>query len=267
MTAAAMVNGRACRLEEARLAITDEGVSRGDGAFETLGVWDGRPFAVDEHLDRLAASLRAIALPAPDRTQLAEELAQLVESAAGADASLRVYVTASGTRVLTLAPQPVRKPARRLVSQPAPWIRPLETYAPAGAKTMSYGPNMAATRAAERAGGDDALLVSIEGLVLEGPTFCVLWLRDGTVHTPALELGIVPSISRRHLLDIARELECRVVEGHWPLDELEGADEVLICSSVRDVLAMESVDDFRFPDATPVRDALSARLMARRRGR
>lgn len=265
--AAAIVDGRPCRLDEARLAITDEGVSRGDGAFETIGVWDGAPFAVDEHLERLARSLHAIGLPPPDRATLAGEAALLATSAGGADAALRIYVTASGTRVLTLADPPGARAPRRLVSQPAPWIRPLGTYRPAGAKSMSYGPNMAAIRAAQRAGGDDALLVSLEGFVLEGPTFCLLWVRDGTVHTPTLDLGIVPSISRRHLLELATEAGHHVVEGRWPVDALDGADEVLICSSARDVVAVASVDDLAFSGPTPVRDALSAGLTARRRGR
>ena len=259
MIGEALVNGEPVPLVSATLALSDDGAVRGDGAFETLGVWSGRIFRLDAHLDRLAASLAALSLPPPDLGQLRAEAGRLVEGVDG-DAAMRVYCTASGTRVLTMAPQPVRTAPRRLVLQPAPWIRPLGTWGPAGAKTMSYAPNMAASRAAVAAGGDDALLVSLEGLVLEGPTFAVLWVLAGVLQAPEMALGIVDSVSRRTLLQLAHEqgLDCEAVRA-TPSD-LAGASEVLICSSVRDVLAMARVGNVHLPAATPVRDMLSAAL-------
>lgn len=261
----ALINGRAVPLAEATLPVTDDGVARGDGAFETVGVWDGRPFRIDDHLDRLAASLAAIGLPPVDTALLRAEAESLVDGV-DADAALRIYVTGSSTRLLTLSAQPARPPTRHLVPQPAPWIRPLGTYGPAGAKTMSYMPNMAATRAAQAAGGDDALLISLEGLVLEGPTFCVLWVHDGVVRTPAVDLGVVDSISRRTLLDASRESSLEIAEGRWHLDDLAGASEFVVCSSVRPVIAARRVGDLRFADETPITDLLGRLLDARRRG-
>lgn len=261
----AMIDGKRLPLADAALPLTDEGVARGDGAFETMGVWDGRAFRPDDHLARLAGSLAAIGLPPPERDLLRAEIDELL-AGVEEDAALRVYVTASGTRVLTLSPQPARLPARVLVPQPAPWIRPLGTYAPAGAKTMSYMPNMAATRAAQAAGGDDALLVSLEGYVLEGPTFCVLWVTDGVLLTPAVELGLVDSISRRTLLEVAAEASLDVEEGRWSLDDLTGASEFLLCSSVRPLIAAQRVGALDLGAATPVRDRLADALDARRRG-
>lgn len=262
----AVVNGARVALSAAALPVTDEGVARGDGAFETMGVWDGRAFRVDDHLARLTASLESIGLPSPDTAQLRAEVDGLLADVDG-DAALRVYITGSGTRVLTLTAQPRRLPARRLVPQPAPWIAPVDAYGPAGAKTMSYMANMAATRAAQRAGGDDALLVSLDGVVLEGPTFCVLWVRDGVLHTPAVDLGIVDSISRRTLVELAQGEGYDVVEGRWRLDEVAGADEFLACSSVRPVIAARQVGDLAFADHAPVGDLLDEALEGRRRGR
>lgn len=266
MDAKAMVNGAAMPLAEARLAVTDEGVARGDGAFETVGVWDGRPFRLRDHLQRLNASLAAIDLPAVDTDLLAAEVAQLLDGVGG-DAAVRLYVTASGTRVLTLSPPPQRPDVRHLVPQPAPWIRPLGTYGPAGAKTMSYVSNMVATRAARRAGGDDALLVSLEGWVLEGPTFAVMWAAEGVLYTPPASLGIVDSISRRTLVRLAQDAGVDVVAEPRPLQHLLVADEVVAVSSVRDVLAVRRVADEVFDGPTPLRDQLAAGLRAARRGR
>ena len=261
----ALIGGRTVPLADASLSLTDEGVARGDGAFETVGVWDGRPFRFEDHLDRLTASLRAVELGEPDRGLLAEGARSLTEGLRR-DAALRLYVTASGTHIVVLAPQPDRSAPHRLVPQPAPWIRPLGTYGPAGAKTMSYGPNMAATRAARRAGGDDALLCSLEGTVLEGPTFCVLWVSAGVVHTTPVSLGIVDSISRRTLLEICKETGRQTREAQWTVEDLAEAEEFLVCSSVRDVLAVSVVADHRLPPDTPVRDELSRELERRRRG-
>jgi branched-subunit amino acid aminotransferase/4-amino-4-deoxychorismate lyase len=261
----AVIDGHATALADARLAITDDGVARGDGAFETIGVWDGAPFRLDDHLDRLDRSLGALALPPPDRETLMAEITSLLEPLGMRDAALRVFITGSGTRVVTITDQPTRPQPRRLVPQPAPWIRPLGTYGPAGAKAMSYGPNMAASRLAQRAGGDDALLVSLEGLILEGPTFCVLWVCDGGIRTAALDLGIVDSLSRRTLLEIADAEGIDVSEGHYPLDDLGGASEVLISSAIRPVIAIEEVGPFHLSGPTPVRDRLDHALGDRRR--
>jgi branched-subunit amino acid aminotransferase/4-amino-4-deoxychorismate lyase len=251
-------------LDQAFLRITDDGAARGDGAFETIGVWNGRPFRVADHLRRLAQSLRALCLPEPDADRIAADIDVLMVDLGKADAMVRVYVTGSGTRVVTLSDQPARPPTRYVIPQPAPWIRPLGAYRLSGAKTMSYAHNMAAKRAACTAGGDDALLVANEGWILEGSTFAVLWVSGGVVRTPAIDLGIVDSISRRTLLERS---DMPVEEGHWTLDELAGASEVMISSALRDVESVRRVGDLRFDGLTPVRDALSTTLRTARLAR
>lgn len=262
----ALINGVATPLADALMRITDHGVARGDGAFETVGVWGGVPFRLTDHLARLAASLRALALQPADLDLIAEEAARLVDGVAQ-DAALRIYVTGSGARALTLAALPVRPDPRVLVPQPAPWVRPVGEYALAGAKLMSYGPNMAATRHARAAGADDALLCSVpEGTVLEGPTFGLVFMARGVMHVPAASLGIVDSISRRTLVEIAVAHGLDVLEGAWGLKALGKAEEVIVSSSLRDAIAVERIGEMRFSRATPVRDMLSLELDRRRRG-
>jgi branched-subunit amino acid aminotransferase/4-amino-4-deoxychorismate lyase len=262
--ARASIDGVLMPLDQARLPIADQGVARGDGGFETCGVWDGEPFRLEDHLRRLNRTLDAIALPPADLDQVRAEAGALLEGWTG-DGALRLYITATGTRAFTLSPPPDRLPARVLVPQPAPWIRPLGTYGPSGAKTMSYLPNMVATRAAVRAGGDDALLVALEGWILEGPTFAVLWVRDGVLRSAASELGVIESVTRMTVLEAAGAEGIPVELGRWQLEELDGADEVLVCSAVRDVIAVEYVGERHYPGPFPVRDRLSAALWAARR--
>ena len=167
--------------------------------------------------------------------------------------------------VVTVDVPPVRVQLKRLSSQPAPWIRPVGTYGPAAAKTMSYGPNMTASRAAQRAGADDALLVSLEGLVLEGPTFSVMWARDGRIVAPALDLGLVSSISRRTVLELAAAMGLEHETGRYHLDDVLAADEVMTSSAVRPLVALEAIDDHPLPSQAPLTARLAEALAARRR--
>jgi branched-subunit amino acid aminotransferase/4-amino-4-deoxychorismate lyase len=131
---------------------------------------------------------------------------------------------------------------------------------------MSYAPNMAATRAARRAGGDDALLVALEGWVLEGPTFGVLWVEGEVVRAPARDLGIVDSISRRTLLAAAADAGLRVEEGRYRLTDVARADEVLVSSAVRPAVGVERIGDATLRTSTPVGDLLAKALETARRG-
>ena len=124
---------------------------------------------------------------------------------------------------------------------------------------------MAATRRAQRNGADDALLVSLEGWVLEGPTFAVLWTAGGTLFTAPVSLGIVDSISRRTVLELAAAEDIPVATEPQPVAALLAADEVMICSAVRSLLRISRVGDVAFSGATPLRDRLAARLDQSRR--
>ena len=92
-------------------------------------------------------------------------------------------------------------------------------------------------------GFDDALLLAIDGWVLEGPTFSVAWLIDGVLETPTLELGILDSITRRVALEVADKIGLEVLESRWELDRLLSASEVMALSTVREVQSVVAVGD------------------------
>lgn len=265
-----VIDGVVSPLAAASLPLLDQGVSRGDGAFETIGVWDGKPFRLNDHLIRLNASLRAARLPVVDHDQLMHEIGLGLGSALRdqpLDAALRLYVTASGTRIVSVSAQPQRPPNRWVQPMVAPWIRPVGSYELAGAKTMSYMPNMVASRAAVASGADDALLVSLEGVVLEGPTFAVAWVTGGVLYAPSVDLGIIDSVSRRAVLELADAKGMAVQVGSWGMGELLAADEIMTSSSVRALRALERVGEHILPSATPVTNALAEDLENRRRRR
>jgi branched-subunit amino acid aminotransferase/4-amino-4-deoxychorismate lyase len=141
-----------------------------------------------------------------------------------------------------------------LQARVAPWHTDGEWFELTGAKALSYGFNLAATVAANDAGFSDALLVGVTGIVLEGPTYSIGWIVDGELFTPALDIGILESITRRATIDVANELGMRVHEGRYAVADVRRADEVIAMSTTREVLPVTRIDDHGFiPGATTAR--------------
>ena len=144
----ACVDGRTLSAEEATIPATDEGLLRGDGAFEVIRVYDGRPFALADHLDRLERSAANLRLSGVPRAELEAEVPELLEARGGAefDGCLRIVLTRGGRRVLLTEPLPPTPERIRLgVVEYAP-TRVLD-----GVKSLSYAANMLAGRPASAA--------------------------------------------------------------------------------------------------------------------
>jgi branched-subunit amino acid aminotransferase/4-amino-4-deoxychorismate lyase len=156
------------------------------------------------------------------------------------------------------------RPAR-LFPLTAPWHAAGHGWELAGAKITSYAPNMASTRRAVEEGYDDALLLTVDGVVLEGPTFAVAWVVDGVVETPGLVLGILDSITRRVVLELCEETGIPVVEVEAPLDRLRQASEVMAWSTVREVQPVGAVGDLEFETGPITRSLYEAFAGAPRR--
>jgi branched-subunit amino acid aminotransferase/4-amino-4-deoxychorismate lyase len=214
----------------------DEGVLRGRAVFETLRVYDGRPFELHPHFDRLKASAARLRLPEPPLDAL-QSLAHDALAAAGEpNCVLRfLWTPETGLALVSALPPDLEElRARGLRLQVCEWA----AGALARAKSVSYAENMAAQAAAEESGFDDALLVAPDGTVLEAPTANV-WFREGDVlHTPSRDLPILGGVTRAVLL---RDRDAD--EGRYPLERLLAADEVFLTSSVREVMPVVRVGD------------------------
>jgi len=131
---------------------------------------------------------------------------------------------------------------------------------------MSYAENIGAQDTAIAAGADDALLVDHDLTVLEAPTANVFWREGESLVTPSLHLPILAGVTRGIVLELAEQ---ETVEGVFPLSRLLEADEVFICSSIREVMPVASVDDKTFdlgPAALELQQSLRRAATSSRRG-
>src|SRR5712692_8434387 len=230
----------------------DEGFLRGRGAFETTRVYGGRPFRLDDHIARLQASAARLGLPPLDAGEIEAVAAQALDAAGAGEAFLRLYATpgreGSGSPVLlalvgTLPAdlEELRARGLRLVSVPlgldVSGLWPL-----GGVKSMSYAVNMMAVDEARSHGGDDALFLAQGRIVLECPTSNVWWRRGSTLHTPALELGILAGVTRAVAIERLAHLGYELREGVYEYDDLAEADEAFTTSSVREVMPAVALD-------------------------
>jgi branched-chain amino acid aminotransferase len=247
----ASVDGRIAERSEAQIPAADDGLLRGDGVFEVIRLYRGRPFALGEHLDRLERSAAAIELPI-DRASFEQEIAALLGEFGEDEAQLRLVATRGGRRLAFTENLPPYAEAESITVATV-------TYFPTqilnGVKSLSYAANMQASRLAAARGADEAILVRPDGVVLEAPTSTLFWVSDGRLRTPGLDVGILASITRDRLV---RELE--VEEGSFSLEDLDGASEAFLASTVREVQAISAVDETELAECpgTRTREAAEA---------
>ncbi len=246
-----LVDGERFEPENATISVFDIALLRGFGCFEALRSYNGVAFRQKEHLDRLERSAEALNLTLPPRDDMDNWVA---DRAAVGDCTVRVVVTGgtdekgSGedSRFIVFAePLLPFDESISLLPVEAPWHPDGAVSELTGAKTLSYGPNVAARFHAKAEGYGDALLVGRSGNVLEGPTNTIAWISAGVLETPELALGILASVTRKAVLDVAERIGLPVAEGAFPLQRLLDADEVIALSTLRQVQPVTRIGDIR----------------------
>ena len=186
---------------EATIPATDEGLLRGDGAFEVIRVYDGRAVcaARPPRPDRAFGSEPSARRCAAERVGERDSGAARGAGRGDFDGCLRIVLTRGGHRILLTEPLPESPERIRLgVVEYAP------TYVLDGIKSLSYGANMLCSRLARERGFDEALLVTPQGSVLEAPTSSLFWVDEfGTILTPPLSEHILASITRDRVMRVA----------------------------------------------------------------
>ena len=255
-----------------QLSVFDSAVTRGDGVFETVAIFDGRVSGLDAHLGRFARSAALLDLPAPSpetwRSACAaaldamepvpEATLRLVLTRGTGDGVPSAWVVAAASADHTIArTEGVRV---SLLNRGIPRESPADArWLLAGAKTLSYAVNAAAQREAARRGADDAIFVSSDGYVLEGPTSSVVYRvgnRFGTPETGATLAGTtqfaVFTWARRQGFETGTDLITP--------DQLRGVDAAWLVSSGRLAAPIREIDGQAHPVDTTVTPAVNAWL-------
>jgi branched-chain amino acid aminotransferase len=243
----ASLDGEIMPTGEAMIPVTDEGLVRGDGVFEVMRVYDGKPYAFEEHMARLERSADNLRLELDLETVRAEAHRLLAQAGPDQEA-LRIMVTRGGRRIMFTEALHLLPERARLKTV---------TYSPTrvldGVKSLSYAANMLAARLAREQGFDEALLVTPHGRVLEGPTSSIFWVKDGELLTPPLSDHILAPITRALVIEV-----CGASERACTLEDLFDADEAFLASTVREVQQIAAVDDHEFPNSSPVSERIAA---------
>ena len=270
------VGGRLVPRSEAKVSVFDSSVQGGDAVWEGLRVYRGRVFRLEQHLDRLFASARALAFAAlPSREEVREALLQTLRANGMRDgAHVRLTLTRgekstsgmsprfnrSGPCLIVLAEwkEPVyRRDGIRLVT--SSWRRNSPQCIDSKIHHANLVNNILAKIEADRAGADDALMLDVEGFVAETNATNVFLARGGVLSTPVAD-HCLPGITRAVVLELAREAAIPARERRVTLSEVYAADEVFTSGTMGELSPVLEVDGRAIGDGRP--GPLTKRLRA-----
>jgi D-alanine transaminase len=246
-------NGAFVPLEEARVSVMDRGFLFGDGVYEVIPAYDGHPRRLAAHLARLARSLEAIGLPDPvSPGEWRQVLGVLL--AGGGDRSVYIQVTRGAAperdhrfpaevRPTVLAMARPMRPRRADLGETgvAAVTRADQRWHRCDIKATALLAAVLVRQDAAEAGAEEAILVR-DGRAVEGSSSNVFLVRDGAIDTPPLSPDLLAGVTRGLVLELAQEAGIPCRERDIRADELAGADELWITSSLREVLPVTRLD-------------------------
>lgn len=276
--ALASINGEIFRAQDARVSVFDRGFLFGDGVYETGRSYERCLYAIEEHLTRLRRSASRLFIPVPWSD---ESILNGLSAAARAfdqdNLYFRTIVTRGVIDHVGLDAEPVGDPTLVHLIQDLPTsipklqkegirlltstiVRNSAAAQDPDIKTSNYLNSLLALKDVKRRGGDDGILCDAEGRVTEGTTFSIFGVTPaGVLITPSLKVGILQSITRKHVLEIAHGI-ARAEEGFYSLKEFQECREVFIASSLREIVPVKSWDDRTYAH---VPGALTSQLQER----
>jgi branched-chain amino acid aminotransferase len=260
------IDGDFMPADESTISVTDLAVLRGYGVFDFLRTYGGKPFHLDEHLQRLRRSATLIDLEVPwSHEELKAIVAETLSRNDHAESNVRIVITGGASddfitpkdqpRLLVLVTPAMRSPEHYYIEGAKVITFETERYLP-GAKTLNYIPAIRAMKRARAVGAIEAIYVNRLGNALEGTTTNLFAFFGETLVTPGD--GILWGITRGTVLELAKSaypIEMRDL----PLAELLTADEVFITSSNKQIMPIVQIDDHRIGRGLP--GAHTGRLM------
>lgn len=254
-----MVNGSLLDEQDAVVSVYDHGFLYGLGLFETFRTYDGRPFLLEQHLNRLHEGCQVLGIPwQADIHRVREDVERLLQANGLKDAYIR-YSVSAGDHGLGLASRLEAKPSIIIYIKPLSlaesWytfgrpIQLLQTVRPTPEtdrrlKSFQYMNGWLAKRElmsyawAEQAEG---IQLNERGELTEGIVSNLFFVRDGILHTPSLDTGILPGVTRAFVLALAREAGLEAVEGLYRVEDLLAAEEIFLTNSILEIVPVSKV--------------------------
>ncbi len=264
----ASIDGRIASAADARVSVLDTGFTFGDGVYETLRTYGGRPLAYGRHLARLRASAARLGIEIPvDEAEFRRRLDELLARAGNHESFVRLIVTrgvgdcsyrferVQGPTVVIFV-RPHEAPPESTYTQGVDVaLSSLRRNAPEALdpaiKSINLLNNVLAVREAQARGAVEALLLNQRGELAEGASSNVFVVRAGRVVTPPLSAGILAGITRDMVIEVAPAAGHPVHEETLALDDLRGADEAFLTSSLKEVAPIRRLDGMEIGDGRP----------------
>ncbi|MFE8699266.1 D-amino-acid transaminase [Cytobacillus sp. FJAT-54145] len=248
------INGEFVSLNEKVIPIDERGHQFGDGVYEVIRIYDGKPFMMEEHLERLINSAKAIRLPI---TESVDDFKSLIMKAVEKSELHNCNVYLQITRGIATR-QHLFPNVPASISMTVREANPLsdemrntgvtaithedERWANCYIKSLNLLPNILAKQVAHEAGCFEAILVR-DGYVTEGTSSNMFIVKNGAVYTTPLSKHILPGITRIAVKEIANPLQINFYEEHFTEDQLMSAEEIFMTSTTAEVLPIVRVND------------------------
>ena len=253
------LNGEFVESDNAKVSVFDHGVLYGDGVFEGIRAYSGRVFRLKEHIDRIFAAAKAIALDIPmSKAELAEVVKKTCAVNNLKDCYIRLVIT-RGKGDLGLSPTNCAKPTvfciaagiklytaeqyeKGMAVITSVQRRNKATIVDPQIKSLNYLNNILAKIEANRAGAAEALMLNHDGIVTECTGDNIFIVKDGVIYTPPVYVGILDGITRRTVIEVAAETGVPLKETEFTLFNVYNADECFLTGTAAEAIAVTSVD-------------------------
>ena len=261
------VDGKWLKKEEAMVSVFDHGLLYGDGVFEGIRAYNGKIFRLQEHLERLYDSAKAIWLTIPiDVAEMHRLHIEGLKRSGLTDSYIRTVIT-RGAGDLGLDPRKCKTPTVIIIiDKIALW--PAERYE-AGlkvvtastptphreslsprVKSLNYLPHIMAKAEGIVAGADEVIMLDSAGFVAEGSGANLFTVKKGTLLTPAPHNGILRGVTRDAVIELARAAKIPVQETTLNRFDVYTADEVFFTGTGAEVIHANSLDGRMIGDGT-----------------
>lgn len=252
------MNGEYIEEQELKISPFDHGFLYGLGFFETFRTYEGKAVYLHEHFSRLLEALKEYRIHFPYTLQNIEEVIRKLNAQDGKEGYFRLNVSA-GVHPIGLAPTEYpapnvilfRKELPKMVrgtEKEAVWLKTQRNSPEQQVrhKGHHYGNNVRARFELPSLAAQEGFFTDVRGVVAEGITSNIFWVKDDILYTPATALGILPGVTRKIVLNLAKEQGILTREGSFLMWELEQATECFITTAVQELVPISRIGSTRF---------------------